>query len=523
METDGRKFGVIGMGSVGSAMIHSLSRYFEYECYDICEDYPFEPILGCDVVFICVPTNLGSDGHLDCSIVRDCISTLSSLGFQGVTVVKSTLRLGFCDMVLSEYPSVRLVYMPEFLRENNSFSWCADPDRVVVAGVDEDVDTVLGFFGWMGRTVPILRMSYKEAEFGKVVHNAFIATKVSFTNMIEMASYEAGMDPFKVMGVIWSDRRVKTLAHLRPGLGGFSGKCVPKDTTETLSDIRDIGTDGSILEAVFQVNDQMELPPTVQLPDVHVIIPTGQQDGLYRVALDSVLAQVHRPTKVFVVYDRDRGLTDDLRDSVESMYGKMDVELVCNVRSQNLSGAVNSALDLIPDDSFVAILDDDDRWDRRYLMNCLMFSQDTGCDMVISGLIRYDVDHPGGMRQRIPESVSVHDFLVGNPGVQGSNMFVRAGCLKGAGGFSEELVSTTDRDVCIKLLSNGIRYGILFNHMVHHDCLSRIDRLSTPGGERKVEGLNTFFRKYRHMMDDSEKRSFIERALNLFGVRIEGE
>ena len=52
METDGRKFGVIGMGSVGSAMIHSLSRYFEYECYDICEDYIFDPILGCDVVFI---------------------------------------------------------------------------------------------------------------------------------------------------------------------------------------------------------------------------------------------------------------------------------------------------------------------------------------------------------------------------------------------------------------------------------------------------------------------------------------
>jgi len=32
------------------------------------------------------------------------------------------------------------------------------------------------------------------------------------------------------MEVVWRDRRVMNPAHLTPYLGGFGGKCVPKDT-----------------------------------------------------------------------------------------------------------------------------------------------------------------------------------------------------------------------------------------------------------------------------------------------------
>ena len=114
----------MGVGSVGSSMIHALSRFYRYEEYDICE------------VFICVPTNLDGNGRLDCSVVTECIGRLVSSGYGGVVVVKSTLRVGYCDAVKSRFPGLRLVYMPEFLRERNCYSWCSDPDRLVVAGGD---------------------------------------------------------------------------------------------------------------------------------------------------------------------------------------------------------------------------------------------------------------------------------------------------------------------------------------------------------------------------------------------------
>ena len=150
-----------------------------------------------------------------------------------------------------------------------------------------------------------------------------------------------------------------------------------------------------------------------------------------------------------------------------------------------------SALAMVPDegDPFVSVLDDDDFWDTRYLQNCLKFAEDVGCDMVVSGLIRHDVEHPEGFRQSILDSISIHDFLVGNPGVQGSNLFVRASRLRSAGGFSEDLVSTTDRDVCIRLLQGGIRVADRGKPVEYalasfvHDQYVRIDYDLLVGGQ----------------------------------------
>ena len=73
-------------------------------------------------------------------------------------------------------------------------------------------------------------MSHLEAELGKLAHNAYIATKVTFTVEIERLAKTFNVDPVPVMETVWRDRRVLNPAHLTPNKGGFAGKCVPKDT-----------------------------------------------------------------------------------------------------------------------------------------------------------------------------------------------------------------------------------------------------------------------------------------------------
>ena len=73
-------------------------------------------------------------------------------------------------------------------------------------------------------------MKHLEAELGKLAHNAYIATKVTFTVEIERLADLFGVDPGPVMETVWRDRRVMNPAHLTPRLGGFAGKCVLKDT-----------------------------------------------------------------------------------------------------------------------------------------------------------------------------------------------------------------------------------------------------------------------------------------------------
>jgi len=137
---------------------------------------------------------------------------------------------------------------------------------------------------------------------------------------------------------------------------------------------------------------------------------------------------------------------------------------------------------------------------------------------IISGLIRYDENNPNGFNQPIPQKINVSDFLVGNPNVQNSNLFVRLEDFLSVGGYDEQLVSTTDRDISIRLLQNKVQYRILFNHLVHHDAFSRSKRLSQPGSTRKKKGLSRFYSKYAHLMNYNQKYEFKKRANEFFNI-----
>ncbi len=82
------------------------------------------------------------------------------------------------------FSGLRLVYMPEFLRERSSYSWFLETDRLMLSGDNEDIETVLSDFTKVNN-VEILRISHKYTKIGKFTHNVYISTKVSFTNEIE--------------------------------------------------------------------------------------------------------------------------------------------------------------------------------------------------------------------------------------------------------------------------------------------------------------------------------------------------
>ena len=247
------RVGVIGIGAVGEALVYTLSWFHEVIPYDKKGSYAFEPILSADLILVCVDTPQGPDGRLDCKNVRDVLARLQAGGFGGVVVVRSTVHVGFMDQATRAYPKLHLVYFPEFIRERSRLPWTVCPDRLVVAGDQPDIRALLRVFDWV-EDVPVLQMSFVEAELGKLAHNAFIATKVSFTNEIERISEKYGADPDNVMRVVIADRRVKSSAHLVPRKGTFNGRCVPKDTHELL-----LAGDGSaLLEAVEEVKEEFD-------------------------------------------------------------------------------------------------------------------------------------------------------------------------------------------------------------------------------------------------------------------------
>ena len=117
-----------------------------------------------------------------------------------------------------------------------------------------------------------------------------------------------------------------------------------------------------------------------------------------------------------------------------------------------------------------------------------------------------------------PRSLQTSSFLVGNPGIQGSNLVCRLSVLLEAGLFDESLPSCTDRDLCIRIAElPGVGYGTTAHPTVHHFACQSRPRLSTCGSPSRLGGLDGFFRKYRGRMTEAERARFRARARRLFG------
>ncbi|MEC8609299.1 MAG: hypothetical protein VXY42_02205 [Candidatus Thermoplasmatota archaeon] len=225
-----KKIAVVGLGSVGSSVLSGMSKHHSCVGYDIDGRGDWEDVLSSDFAFVCVPTNAGHDDCLDVSIVHEVINRLNRTGYDGTIVVKSTLQPYTMEALHKEFPSQKICYMPEYLREKNALEWFENPDRLVITEPSEIAKSVLDLFTWVNDAVPRIIMTCIEAEIAKLAHNAYIATKVTFTCEIERLCILHNARARKVMNSIWVDRRIGNMAHLEPGLGGFDGKCVPKDT-----------------------------------------------------------------------------------------------------------------------------------------------------------------------------------------------------------------------------------------------------------------------------------------------------
>ena len=255
-----------------------------------------------------------------------------------------------------------------------------------------------------------------------------------------------------------------------------------------------------------------------------VIATRGRLAMLSQRSLPSVANQTRRPD-FLVVADDSRTEARQANAQLITSFSlpACKVAYIENQRTEGASGAWNTALQLLaarvddPERVFVAVLDDDDSWHPSYLEGCAAAVRDGDLDMVAADLRRFESRHETPIVESAPEQLLTGDFLAGNPGIQGSNLFVRLSVLLAAGAFDEALPSSTDRDLCIRIADLGsVRYRRLPMALVDHFAEPDRERLSTRGSTSKLEGLTAFWRKYVGRMTVDQRRAFSARAGALF-------
>lgn len=209
-----------------------------------------------DFVYLCVPTPQSADGSVDLTYLKTAAAEISANLKPGTVVVnKSTVPVGSTLLVEQALgrSDVSVVSNPEFLREGTAVDDFLNPDRVVIGADDQAAANRVASL-YLGVRAPIMITDPASAEICKYAANAFLATKLSFTNAIAAMCEAVGADVNDVLLGMGYDHRIGH-EFLRPG-PGWGGSCFPKDSQAIISIAEDAGYDFSLMRGVVAANEQ---------------------------------------------------------------------------------------------------------------------------------------------------------------------------------------------------------------------------------------------------------------------------
>ena len=213
-------------------------------------------VADAEFVYLCVPTPQGADGSADLSYVQAAAREISANLRPGTVVInKSTVPVGSVSLVEHALgrSDIPVVSNPEFLREGSAVDDFLHPDRIVIGSNDRSAAARVAAL-YLGVRAPIMVTDPASAETTKYAANAFLATKLSFTNAIAAVCEAVGADVNDVLLGIGYDSRIGH-EFLRPG-PGWGGSCFPKDTRAIIKIAEESGYDFSLLKGVVSVNDE---------------------------------------------------------------------------------------------------------------------------------------------------------------------------------------------------------------------------------------------------------------------------
>ena len=231
------------------------------------------------VIFVCVGTPEGEDGAADLTQLSQVAGTIgSNLDGYKLIIEKSTSPVRTAHemkRIISQHSGERravpaatgrngadfdVAVNPEFLREGMAMHDFLQPNRIVLGVDNQRAESLLlrvyrPLLDRMGAVDDsrVIVTDTDSAEIIKHAANAFLATKVSFANMVADLCEVTGANVDHVTKGLGMDPRIGP--YMKAGIG-YGGSCLPKDVRAFTWVGERHGVDFSFLREVHRVNER---------------------------------------------------------------------------------------------------------------------------------------------------------------------------------------------------------------------------------------------------------------------------
>ena len=195
-----------------------------------------------------------------------------------------------------------------------------------------------------------------------------------------------------------------------------------------------------------------------------VIIPTHNRNSFLVRAIKKTLSQKQKPKEIIIIDDTKNFNAKKIVNSFKSrrvLIKYINSKFSSNALISRNMGAKKSK------GKYIAFLDDDDFWDKKYLSSAKKLIDKNNYDLLLFNTFDYLNKGNKKKKNKIPKKFNIQDYLHYNPGVLCSNIIIKKSVFKKLKGYDWKISGSADKDLFLRYALKYKNYHISDRYLVY--------------------------------------------------------